>query len=216
MRSRLADTIVVAVSALVVVCCGSEDYAAEPGTETGPCFKNGTCNAGLVCASDRCVRLDSADGGGIDGGGNTGDTGGTTTGDGASGSCEPPERAPPIKCGALPCSGGDACCIEQAQCVSGSSSCTGSAMSCVSPGDCGGGDEVCCADASIGSAGECPVRVVSVEGTTCRSSCAASELQLCFGSGTAGCNGGKTCVGGVLVVNFVGFPNTEIEVGVCR
>jgi hypothetical protein len=31
------------------------------GTETGPCYGNGTCNVGLVCQSDVCVRDDGAD-----------------------------------------------------------------------------------------------------------------------------------------------------------
>jgi len=31
------------------------------GSEKGPCYGNGTCNAGLTCLSDICVRDDAAD-----------------------------------------------------------------------------------------------------------------------------------------------------------
>jgi hypothetical protein len=33
--------------------------AAQEGTEGGPCYGNGTCNEGLSCASNLCVRLPS-------------------------------------------------------------------------------------------------------------------------------------------------------------
>jgi len=37
------------------------DAGKQPGTEGGPCYGNGTCNSGLVCASNLCVKLpDSA------------------------------------------------------------------------------------------------------------------------------------------------------------
>lgn len=40
----------------------AESPATEPldGTETGRCYGNGTCNAGLSCASGLCVRLPTA------------------------------------------------------------------------------------------------------------------------------------------------------------
>jgi hypothetical protein len=53
-RFRIA-TLVVAV--LVAAC--SDDSSTEPhsGSENGKCYGNGTCNQGLVCASNVCVRL---------------------------------------------------------------------------------------------------------------------------------------------------------------
>lgn len=45
---------------LVLLCACSSEIAPEPGTERGPCYGNGTCNSGLVCASDICVFLGDA------------------------------------------------------------------------------------------------------------------------------------------------------------
>jgi hypothetical protein len=45
---------------VLVVCvaaCGGSD-GASPGTERGPCRADGTCDDGLVCLSDLCVRED--------------------------------------------------------------------------------------------------------------------------------------------------------------
>jgi hypothetical protein len=54
--------------------CGGD--GAQPGTETGPCYPNATCNAGLTCLSERCVRVE-VDGGGASGGGGGGAAGAT-------------------------------------------------------------------------------------------------------------------------------------------
>lgn len=61
--------------------CSSSGPAA--GSERGPCYGNGTCNAGLVCLSNLCVR----EGGGATGGsqGATGGSQGATGGSGAGG-----------------------------------------------------------------------------------------------------------------------------------
>ena len=47
----LAATVTAAIS---LVAC-----APERGTERGDCYPNSTCNAGLSCRSDRCVRLEA-------------------------------------------------------------------------------------------------------------------------------------------------------------
>jgi hypothetical protein len=49
--------------------------APEPGTERGACLAHNTCNAGLVCLSDLCVRLDSGAAGASGGAGTGGDAG---------------------------------------------------------------------------------------------------------------------------------------------
>jgi hypothetical protein len=41
------------------LACGSR----QPGTEGGRCYGNGTCNVGLVCASDLCVSMTGKEGG---------------------------------------------------------------------------------------------------------------------------------------------------------
>jgi hypothetical protein len=64
----------VAVIALAFACTASHEPAA--GTEKGHCYPNSTCNQGLSCFSNRCVRYvaPGADGGpgGADGGAGSG------------------------------------------------------------------------------------------------------------------------------------------------
>lgn len=36
---------------------GSNGAGGAPGTERGPCYGNNTCNQGLTCASNVCVKL---------------------------------------------------------------------------------------------------------------------------------------------------------------
>ena len=73
-----------ALAALVVVagCGGSSGKAA--GTEGGPCYGNQSCNAGLTCASNLCVRLSGSGGGGGGSQGSSGQGGSPATGQGGS------------------------------------------------------------------------------------------------------------------------------------
>lgn len=61
---------------ILAVACGSSgsggsgnpssnggSTSASPGNEGGPCYPNSTCNAGLTCASNLCVRLGGGTGG---------------------------------------------------------------------------------------------------------------------------------------------------------
>ncbi|MBK6683619.1 MAG: hypothetical protein IPG45_04045 [Deltaproteobacteria bacterium] len=49
-----------ALALVGLVACGTEDEAPLPGplagSERGPCYGNGTCNEGLLCLSQICVR----------------------------------------------------------------------------------------------------------------------------------------------------------------
>lgn len=49
------------VLVMFATACSSPSIPA--GTERGPCYGNGTCNAGLVCLSDLCVRAPASDAG---------------------------------------------------------------------------------------------------------------------------------------------------------
>ncbi len=44
---------------LMSISCDDQD-TAPTGEAQGPCYPNGTCNEGLVCASELCVELDTA------------------------------------------------------------------------------------------------------------------------------------------------------------
>lgn len=72
---------------LVAAGCGSDSGATTQGAEGQSCYPNGTCNAGLVCASQLCVVLPGNDGGqdASSSGGGTGTGGGTSTGGGGAG-----------------------------------------------------------------------------------------------------------------------------------
>ncbi len=66
MKSHVTATLV--AMCLCVPGCSDPNEAAvldgavgkAPGTEGGPCYGNNTCNAGLTCASNLCVRLPDA------------------------------------------------------------------------------------------------------------------------------------------------------------
>lgn len=49
---------------IAVLCAltlaGCSKRGPPPGTERGPCYGNGTCNAGLTCYSDLCVATTAA------------------------------------------------------------------------------------------------------------------------------------------------------------
>lgn len=55
--------LVVLVAALIAGACAKDPSSATPaaGSERGACYGNGTCNDGLVCLSDLCVRPPPAD-----------------------------------------------------------------------------------------------------------------------------------------------------------
>jgi hypothetical protein len=82
------------IFAAVVLGCGGSDGAAQ-GHERGACYPNSTCEAGLACLSNFCVRVDvdgasgasgsAGAGGSNDGGLNPGTAGGGLSGGGASG-----------------------------------------------------------------------------------------------------------------------------------
>jgi hypothetical protein len=86
---RTARVAFTALAVILLACGGHEsDYAT--GDERGACYPNGTCNAGLSCFSNKCVRYDAGAGGNdageaagastIEGGGPAGSGGVTGTG----------------------------------------------------------------------------------------------------------------------------------------
>lgn len=67
------------IGAVAIGCGGGGGKAA--GTERGPCYGNGTCNAGLVCLSDLCVSPGgTCDSGSLDAGADAGSDAGTDAG----------------------------------------------------------------------------------------------------------------------------------------
>jgi hypothetical protein len=65
----------VMVSILLLLGCGAPDEGSNAaGSEGGACYRNGTCDSGLTCASQLCVRISGAAGAG--GSGSTGGAGG--------------------------------------------------------------------------------------------------------------------------------------------
>jgi hypothetical protein len=99
MRWRLGVAAGVAVTLGFLACVGS-DSASNPdaptpeggtsdgsavGTESNVCFPNNTCNTGLTCLSNRCVRLPDASGGDDDADGGASDSGGDACATGVCG-----------------------------------------------------------------------------------------------------------------------------------
>jgi len=81
-RKSLAAVAIMLAAAITPACGNSDNPSSTPGkaagTEGGPCYGNGTCNADLVCLSNLCVNA------GTGGSGGSGDAGLGGTG-GASG-----------------------------------------------------------------------------------------------------------------------------------
>ncbi len=46
----------------IVACASACPATTDAGSEAAPCYPNGTCNEGLTCASDVCVRIEKANG----------------------------------------------------------------------------------------------------------------------------------------------------------
>jgi hypothetical protein len=76
---RLTSVVVLAIGACAIFgACGGGSSGPKAGDERGACYGNGSCNAGLTCASNVCVRI-------AGNGGTTGDAGMTgTAGNGGS------------------------------------------------------------------------------------------------------------------------------------
>ena len=89
MRKKVVATAtsLTAVVAFVIACGGSATTGTSSGGLRQACYDNGTCNAGLTCASNVCVQLGN-DGGGTSSSGIGSDAGSSSGGNdaGASGS----------------------------------------------------------------------------------------------------------------------------------
>jgi hypothetical protein len=68
----LGAVVLATLGAWACVADSNNSSTAGPGDEDQACFSNGTCNAGLVCIDNVCVKVDA----GPEGGGSTADAGG--------------------------------------------------------------------------------------------------------------------------------------------
>ena len=201
-------------SAFVIASCSATSYTEAEGSESGPCYPNGTCNVGLVCASSRCVRLEGDGGGTPDGDASLSDSGVVDSGpdpDADSGdACTSPAAPPPLTCEGVRCGSGQKCCAGVG-CKNAGDSCGSVSIECLSPSDCSGLDR-CCAVADVVSESSCPTIVTNISSTKCRGGpCTTAEVTLCYATGSTVCDG-RACVGGQLVGNVGGNG----AVGLCR
>lgn len=211
-----------AVALALLVACSSSSYAEQNGTESGPCYPNGTCNEGLTCASNRCVRVD----GGVTDAGPTDGSSSNAANDAApndastrdafakfdASACYPPTTAPKIECGNAPCGTGDKCCAgSTSACTVINSACANGSkpIACLTSSQCTDA-EVCCAQGDVVFGQDCPVLVNNVLQTTCKASCGIGEVRLCSGFASDTCGQG-TCIAGTLE----GSPGGNSSVGVC-
>ena len=146
------------------------------GTERCPCYGNGTCNGGLVCASSLCVNVNAGGAGGLGGtGGKAVRTGGTTSVGGSSGA---------LSCSAAGtvCSNDPTvCCVGLTCVVDARSPSNGTcAVLCNTDGECASG---CCWPLLNGTASVCAPSQYC--GQTCRdvgASCLDSPGSCCPGT----------------------------------
>jgi hypothetical protein len=225
MGSRLAGVAFLVASATAVVCCSTESYSTADGTETGPCFSNGTCNAGLVCASNRCVRVEGT------GGNDAGDA--STTGDGAAADgapsvdgsvdagCGPPSQSLGRLCrngsAETKCADGDRCCVAEGLCKNVDVACQNDRnIECLAADDCMD-SEVCCLEGNVANETTCPLLLGGFERARCTPICMVGvELTLCTTGGATSCATSETCEGATLLVPYPGGSPAELRVGVCR
>jgi hypothetical protein len=52
---RQSGLVLLGLIAFAATGCGQSTLSA--GTEKGPCYRNNTCNSGLICLSQLCVQL---------------------------------------------------------------------------------------------------------------------------------------------------------------
>ncbi len=177
------------------------------GTERCACYGNGTCNAGLVCASNLCVRLGS---GGTTGAGGSA-TGGTA---GAMGGCGPDE----FRCASGECVDVSRVCDGlTADCQDGSdespSLCSGSGGTGGVTAGAGGNSAGGTAGAATGCAAdefacgfmECIATALVCDGTPHCADSADEDPSTCGAAGggaggSVGSSGGGTGVGGSTTV----------------
>ena len=156
-----SPAVVVALMGLAVWACGHGGTSKTAGTEGGPCFANGTCNAGLACRSLTCVNLGPA-----------ADAVADASGDTPEVACVPNDHKA--------CSDGnvfrfDSCGVKETLVQTCLCGCTGSACDCcpscapcrttAAPDGCGGACAINCA-------GTC-------DGETC---CLANDHKDCSGA----------------------------------
>lgn len=231
MGSRVAGVAmafaVIALASSSAASCSSGSYGEAEGAESGPCYPNGTCNVGLLCASGRCVRFDQVSDAGTNGdadgdGGVDAPFASDAAGDGDAdlGPCSPPSSPPAIACedqtgSLISCNPNAArfCCVDDRACAD--TCATNKQIECLSPFQCGA-TERCCALATT-NALSCAT-MDSFQKTTCRSGgCTGSEVSLCWGGGAQACDTGKSCAGARLVIDYgpAGGAKT-IDVGFCK
>jgi hypothetical protein len=211
----------------VVFACISDDpghgpVQAAPGDHLGPCFANGTCNAGLVCKQGVCLAPDEpvADGG-LDAGGSPdgGDDGAALDAGDAGGSHDagaPCKVAIAPAVTTIPCNTADGalCSPPSAHCCSttgAQSTCAQSGCGASFPYDvaCVGTSQCltvsCCASLQILDATTCPPTVTFKQADcSSQADCVDPNLpeqtvKLCDEK-RADCPGGKTCTA-VKVIN---------------
>lgn len=175
---------VTAIALTTASACGdsSEDgsSACPAGSESCPCYGNGTCDGALTCASNVCVALGSGGGSG---------TGGSS--------------AVGVACESAPCSAGQTCClgVEDATAwACGTASATDatdpcymapgtrippSVASCDGPEDCTAGSDCCGHGTATSFDYSCFPREGGVP-------CASASTTLCHS--TSDCASGQTCL----------------------
>jgi hypothetical protein len=167
--------------------CGDGGGGEPPGSERGPCYPNGTCNAGLSCLSNVCVNT-----GGGAGGAPACGTAGQACG------------------GAAPCCSGAVCatntcaaiCVSDSDCASGCcwplASGERACRACGSPGQACSSAAPCRSDAvCLTTSNTCAA--ICVSNSDCASGCchslANSTQRACMAGGTAGqaCGSAALC-----------------------
>lgn len=217
-----------------VAACSAYHSASPPaiGAAGGACYPNGTCNAGLVCASDVCSPPSTPPGtppppgappppGSEGGNPPSGADGGNEGGEGGPVACAPDPPAPvgTIPCmldncaGSLPaCCGtgpSDLACHAKTDSVCQS---TNFHYECLSSAQCNDATHpYCCAFLAIAVDASCP-KQGALNGSLCTNDPTCGSLRRLCDATNSMCPMGTSCQG---VTASVPSPSGKTTVGVC-
>ena len=209
---------VVILGSFVVAACVGDSPTADPGAATqgavdGPCFANGTCNAGLGCSvvmgTARCVTPGNTSPADASSGDDSSAAGDASPSDASTG-----PQICKFQTTTFPCGGQ----MPPTVCFGATQSCTLTgcgvgdlAWQCFSPRQCSAACCLTAANATVNAGANCAAGSLQVsggatEGATCAlaTTCAAGDAQLC--QANSDCPSAQKCspvkiVGGGAAIN---------------
>jgi hypothetical protein len=211
-----------AVVLATLAACSAYHSDSPPamGAQGGTCYPNGTCNAGLVCASDICSPTNGTPPSGDGGDASAGPDGSGDAGGDSAKVCDPspPPAVTSLPCGATQCSAATpVCCgstLENLSCYAkGDAACATAPLyfECLSSAQCSEPAAFCCATIQVETEPHCPEQIFMQRSVCSSDPACGSDTRLCDADGN-GCPDAKSCRG---VDAIVPSASVTAPVGAC-